>query len=139
MKKFILLTLLLLSQIFILKSETYNLDLQKSIDIAKVKSYNMLSLLQDFKIAEYNLKSATSKLKTHIELNFVTPSYSNTVESFATDTSVTYYSSKVLKYEGNLTINQPLPTDGYVYMTSGVSNTDFSSLNKRTPRLFTTF
>jgi len=139
MKKLILLSFLFLSQIPILKSETYNLDLQKSIEIAKTKSYSMLSLVQDFKIAEYNLKSATSKLKTHIELNFVTPSYSNTVESFATDTSVTYYSSKVLKYEGNLTVNQPLPTDGYLYMTSGLSNTDFSTLNKRTPRLFTTF
>ena len=139
MKKSVLIALVLCILTFPSKSETYNLDLQRSIEIAKTKSFSMLSLVQDFKIAEYNLKSATSRLKTHIELNFVSPAYSNTVQTFTTDTSVTYYSSKVLNYEGNLTISQPLPTDGYVYMKSGVSNTDLYSLNKRSPRLYTTF
>ena len=139
MKKLVLIALVLCIPFFSAKSETYHLDLQRSIEIAKTKSFSMLSLVQDFKIAEYNLKSATSSLKTHIELNFVSPAYSNTVEAFTTDTSVTYYSSKVLNYEGNLTVNQPLPTDGYVYMKSGVSNTDLYSLNKRSPRLYTTF
>ena len=138
MKKLILLALVLFYHSFSLISETYNLDLQKSIEIAKLKSYSMLSLVQDFKIAEYNLKSATSRLKTHIELNFVSPEYSNTVDAFTTDTSITYYQSKVLNYGGDLTINQPLPTDGFVYMRSGVSNTDLFNLNKRSPRLFTT-
>src|ERR1035437_9490699 len=139
MRKLILLTLILIIYSFSSKSETYNLDLQKSIEIAKLKSYSMLSLIQDFKIAEFNLKSATSSLKTHIELNFVSPAYSNTVQAFTTDTSITYYSSKVLNYGGDLTINQPLPTAGNVYIKSGVSNTDIFNLSKRSPRLFTTF
>jgi len=138
MKKSVLIALVLSILSFTSKSETYNLDLQKSIDIAKVKSFSMQSLMQDFKIAEFNLKSATSKLKTHIELNFISPNYSNTVEAFQTDTSITYYSNKILNYGGDLTINQPLPTDGYIFIQSGVSNTDIFSLQKRSPRLYTT-
>jgi len=138
MKKSVLTAFILSILSFTSKSETYNLDLQKSIDIAKVKSFSMQSLMQDFKIAEFNLKSATSRLKTHIELNFISPNYSNTVEAFQTDTSITYYSNRVLNYGGDLTINQPLPTDGYIFMQSGVSNTDIFSLQKRSPRLYTT-
>ncbi len=138
MKKYILISLLFIAQISGVKSETYNLDLQKSIEIAKIKSFNMMNLVQDFKIAENNLKSATSSLKTHINLNFVAPDYQNSVEAFKTDTSITYYSSKRLNYGSNLIINQPLPTDGSIYINSGISNTDFYSISKRTPSLYTT-
>jgi len=139
MKKLILLTLVLFFQFISLKSETYNLDLQKSIEIAKLKSYSMLSLVQDFKIAEFNLKAATSKLKTHIDLNFVSPAYSNAVDAFKTDTSITYYSSKILNYGGNLVVNQPLPTAGFVYLNTGLSNTNIYNIDKSSPRLYTTF
>jgi outer membrane protein len=71
MRKLILLTLLLSVQYLSLKAEIYDLNLTKSIAIAKEKSISMLSLAHEFKIAEYNLKSATSRLKTHINLNFV--------------------------------------------------------------------
>jgi len=134
-----LLTLVLFFASFSSKSETYNLDLQKSIEIAKEKSYNMLNLVQDFKIAEYNLKSATSRLKTHIELNFVSPEYSNRVTDFRTDTSVTYYSSKTMNYGGNIFVSQPLPTDGLLYMRSGVTNENSYNNNRSIPKLFTTF
>jgi len=138
MKKLILLTLILFIYNFSSKSEIYNLDLQKSIEIAKSKSYSMLSLIQDFKIAEFNLKTATSRLKTHIELNFVAPTYSKQISTFPTDTSITHYTSKTLNYGGDLTINQPLPTDGSIYIKSGASNSDNYSLNKRYPDIFTT-
>ena len=42
------------------KADTYLLTLQASIDLAKEKSYTMRNLKEDLKIAEYNLKSATS-------------------------------------------------------------------------------
>ena len=138
MRKIILFSILLLVPFSIIKSETYVLDLEKSIEIAKEKSFNMLNLVQDFKIAENNLKSATSSLKTHINLNFIAPDYKKSVEDFRTDTSITYYSSQRLNYGGNLVINQPLPTDGNIYVRSGISNTDFYSISKRTPSLYTT-
>lgn len=138
MRKLILFNLLLLTSFGFIKSESYVLDLDKSIAIAKEKSFNMLTLVQDFKIAENNLKSATSSLKTHINLNFIAPDYSKSVKDFSTDTSITYYSSERLNYGSTLIINQPLPTDGNIYIRSGVSNTDFYSISKRTPSLFTT-
>jgi hypothetical protein len=64
------------------KAETYHLDLDQSIMIAKNKSFEMLSLLQDIKIAEYNLKSTTSGLKTHVDLNLTLPEYTETLRQF---------------------------------------------------------
>lgn len=101
----------------------YNLDLDKSIEIAKVKSYTMQELTQDFKIAENNLKAATSRLKTHINLNFG-PEYSNILQRYQDSTGVSYYPLRQLNFNGNLTINQPLPTDGNIYIRTGVDNTE---------------
>ena len=50
----------------------------------------MLSLLQDIKIAEYNLKSTTSGLKTHVNLNLTLPEYTETIRQFE-DTSVSSF------------------------------------------------
>lgn len=105
-------------------AETYHLDLEKSIDIAKEKSYVMLRLEQDLKIAEYNLKSATSKFKTHIDLNFVSPQFTETVRQYEDSTGIYFYPVKQLNYQGNISINQPLPTDGNVFIRSGMSNYD---------------
>lgn len=137
MKKLILLLAVISTQVLSVKSETYNLDLQKSIEIAKEKSSSMLSLAEDFKIAEYNLKAATSKLKTHINLNFVSPQYTETVRQFEDSTGISFYPVKQLNYQGNLVINQPLPTDGYVYVRSGLSNYDDYFTNYRSTYLNT--
>jgi len=139
MKKITILCLVALFHYLPLSSETYILDLKKSIDIAKEKSFSMLSLVQDLKIAEYNLKSATSKLKTHINLNFVSPQYTETVRQFEDSTGISYYPVKQLNYQGNVNINQPLPTDGYVYVRSGLSNYDDFNKDNRSTYLNTRF
>jgi len=140
MKKIILLSIIFICYSLVAKSQsTYNLDLEKSIDIAKLKSYSMLKLTQDFKISEYNLKSATSSLKTHITLNLEGPNYAKDVQSYITDSSSTYFTSKRLQYGGNLLIKQPLPTAGYVSIQTGLYNKDTYTLNQRSPNLYTTF
>ncbi|MFA9388669.1 MAG: TolC family protein [Prolixibacteraceae bacterium] len=108
-----------------LQAETYELDLDMSIAIAKMKSYDMLSLKQDLKIAEFNLKSATSRFKTHVDLNMTMPDYSKKISSF-TDSigNISLYTSRKGTYLGELTISQPLPTDGRVYISSGLNNID---------------
>lgn len=130
MKKYNLLFIGFLMMCSFTKAENYNLDLAKSIELAKEKSLSMQSLIQDFKIAEYNLKSATSKFKTHVSMNFVSPQYTETVRQYEDSTGISFYPVKQLNYQGNLVVNQQLPTDGYVYMRSGVSNYDdyYSSL-----------
>jgi len=138
MKKLSLLLAVIFVQQFSVKSEIYNLDLKKSIEIAKEKSFNMLSLVQNFKITEFNLKSATSSLKTHIDMNFVSPNYSKKVEEYRTDTSLTYYTSKSLRYGGYLVVKQPLPTAGSVSIETGLFNKDTYTLNQRSPNFYTT-
>ena len=109
---------------FAVEAETYHLDLEKSIELAKSKSYSMMRLEQDLKIAEYNLKAATSRFKTHIDLNFVTPQYTETVRQYEDSTGISFYPIKQMNYQGNISVNQPLPTDGYFYARSGLSNYD---------------
>jgi outer membrane protein len=138
MKKIFLFSILLFIPFSFIKSETYVLDLNKSIEIAKEKSYDMLSLIQDFKIAEYNLKVTTSTLKTHIDMNFVAPNYNNTLDHITDSTGIRYYKTHSLNYSGDLTITQPLPTDGSISLTSGLLNDDDYINKLRSPRFSST-
>lgn len=114
-----------------LSAEVYHLDLEQSISIAKTKSYNMLSLQQDLKISEYNLKSTTAGLKTHVDMEFTLPQYTETIRSFEDTSGMTYYPVRQLNYSGGLTINQPLITDGRIYLTGSLTNTDDIYNDKR--------
>lgn len=138
MKKINIILLVLAVQLVSLKAEIYDLDLQQSINIAKEKSFNMLNLEKDFKIAEYRLKEAKSRLKTHIDLNFVLPQYSQKITEDRTSTSVTYFSTKTLDYRTYLNISQPLPTDGLLYVRTGIGNQNDYTLNESHPNLYTT-
>jgi len=124
MKKIIVLTMALISISTGLFAETYLLDLEKSISIAKEKSYDMLNLKQDLKIAEYNLNLATSKFKTHVNLTLETPIFEDKVDQQKDSSGIHYYPTKNLQFTGNLAINQPLPTDGNISLSSYVSNLD---------------
>lgn len=124
MKKFIIITLVFISISPSLFAETYLLDLEKSIDIAKQKSFDMLSLKQDLKIAEYNLNLATSRFKTHVNLTLETPIFQDIVDQQKDSSGIHYFPTKDLQFTGNLAINQPLPTDGNISLSSYVSNLD---------------
>jgi len=137
MKKLLLLSLAILCNFSMLIAETYILDLEKSIMLAKSKSYVMLSLEQDLKIAEYNLKSATARFKTHVDLTLVIPEYTETIRQFEDSTGITFYPVKQLNYQSNIEINQPLPTDGRIYIQSGLSNYDDYNSSQRLMNLNT--
>lgn len=138
-KLFLLIITMCLTTTFVVQAETYHLDLEKSIELARTKSYSMMRLEQDLRIAEYNLKAATSKFKTHIDLNFVSPQYTETVRQYEDSTGISFYPVKQMNYQGNITVNQPLPTDGYVYMRSGLSNYDDFFTDVRSTYLNTRF
>jgi outer membrane protein TolC len=121
MKRICLSILIIIVCCPVLKSENYKLTLEQSIEIAKEKSYSMLTLSQELRIAEYNLKSATSRLKTHINMNLSLPDYTETVRQKADSTGV-FFSVKQLTYTSGLTINQPLPTDGNIFIQTGLSS-----------------
>jgi outer membrane protein TolC len=105
-------------------AETYLLDLDESIAIAKMKSYDMLSLKEDLKIAEYNLQSTVNGYKTHVDLDLVTPNYTETISQYEDTTGISYYSVRQSIYSSSLVISQPLPTDGDLYISSGLKSTD---------------
>jgi outer membrane protein len=137
MRKLFFITTLLFFCTLLLKSQTTHLlTLDESIEIAKEKSFSMLRLGEDLKIAEYNLKSATSRLKTHIDMTISAPQYSETIESWNDTTGITYYYPiKNLNYSSTLTINQPLPTDGNIFVQNSLSSGDNITSNFRSSRL----
>jgi outer membrane protein TolC len=137
MKKLLLAVSFVFIYSFLLQSQsTYTLTLEESIEIAKKKSYSMLRLNEDLKIAEFNLKSATSRLKTHIDMTIGAPQYNETIESWNDTTGITYYYPvKDLGYSGVMTINQPLPTDGNIFISNMLSSSDNLKSNFRSSRL----
>ncbi|MDD2244890.1 MAG: TolC family protein [Dysgonamonadaceae bacterium] len=137
MKKLLLAISFVFIYSFLLQSQsTYTLTLEESIEIAKKKSYSMLRLNEDLKIAEFNLKSATSRLKTHIDMTIGAPQYNETIESWNDTTGITYYYPvKDLGYSGVMTINQPLPTDGNIFISNMLSSSDNLKSNFRSSRL----
>lgn len=119
------------------QTQSHLLTLEKSIEIAKKKSYTMLQLEQDLKIAEYNLKAATNRLKTHIDLNLTLPEYTETVRQFEDSLGISYYPVKQLNYSSNLSINQPLPTDGNIYIRGEARGLDDLNTDIRSATLNT--
>ena len=105
-------------------ADTYLLTLEESIELAKEKSYTMRNLKEELKIAEYNLKSATSSLKTHIDFNLKMPEFNQTVRTWDDTTGVSFYSIKRMDYGGMITINQPLITNGNIYWETGLNSYD---------------
>jgi outer membrane protein TolC len=101
--------------------QSYSLTLEESIEIAKEKSLSMLTLREELKMAEYNLKSATSTLKTHVTMNLTLPNFSNTIREKSDSTGI-FFPVKELTWSGGLTITQPLPTDGSIYIQNGLSS-----------------
>ena len=90
-KLFLICTYLYFSGLLLHSQSVHTLTLEESIEIAKTQSYSMLKLGEDLKIAEYNLKSATSRLKTHIDMSIGAPQYTQTIESWKDTTLITLY------------------------------------------------
>lgn len=105
-------------------ADIYMLTLEQSIDLAKEKSFTMRNLKENLKIAEFNLKTATSQLKTHIDFNLSFPEFNQTVRTWDDTTGVSFYSVKRLDYGGTITVNQPLITNGNVYWETTLNSYD---------------
>ena len=106
----------------VIAQQIYNLDLESSIELAKVKSKTMLILHQSLKKASYDLKAATSSFKTHVDLDFVLPQYTETIRQFEDSSGILFYPVRQNIVNSYLTISQPLPTDGSIFIRSGVQS-----------------
>jgi len=102
-------------------AQIYHLSLEESIEIAKSKSYEVQSLLQEQIIAENELKAATALLRTNMSMNFTLPQYTETIQEWQDSTGISFFQIQTLRGSGNLYFYQPLPTDGTIYITTGLS------------------
>ena len=102
----------------------YNLSLDESIKIAMEKSFRMQSLTRDLIIEENNLKAAISQMRTTVRMNFILPQYTETVNEWQDSTGISYFPVKTLRGSANLNITQPLPTDGRLYIQTGLLETN---------------
>jgi outer membrane protein TolC len=114
-----------------IKAQIYHLSLEESIEIAKSQSYEIQDLLQDKIIAENELKAQIALLRTNVSMNFVLPQYTETIHQWQDSTGISFYSERTLSGTGRLNLRQPLPTDGTIYISSGLSSINDYRFNKR--------
>ncbi len=118
--------------------KTYNLSLEESIAIARKESYSMQSLELDAIIATNNLRAAKGQVRTNVSMNFTLPQYTQTMSEYEDEAgNLSFYSVKRLFASSDLTITQPLPTAGRIYVTSGLSGTNNYNSELRTATLRT--
>jgi outer membrane protein TolC len=116
---------------FTMEAQTYHLSLEESITIAKDQSYEIQNLLLDKVIAENELKAATAQLKTNVNMFFTLPQYTETVREWEDSEGISFFSIKTLRGVGNLNIMQPLPTDGVISVSTGLSSISDYNTDKR--------
>ena len=121
------------------KAQIYHLSLEESIEIAKEQSYDIQRLLQDKIIADHELKAATARLKTNVNLNLTLPQYTESVREWEDSTGISFFSVKTLRGVSTLDIRQPLPTDGTLFVTSGFSSINDYNTDRRASQFNTRF
>lgn len=123
LKSIVLIILLAITMVSpVMAQKVYELDLDKSIAIARKQSKRMQILHQSLLMAGYHLRAATSNYKTHVSLDMVMPRYTETVRQWEDSLGISFYSVKQNQMNAYLTVNQPLPTDGYLFLSSGLQN-----------------
>ena len=113
------------------------LTLEKAQQLARQNSFKMRTLLEDFKIARFELRAARNRFKTQVNLKMDLPDYSETISSLQDSSGLHYFPLKQARYNFNLQIEQPLPTDGYLYLASGVFHVQDYFLKEQSFRLNT--
>lgn len=93
--------------------DTKYLNLGDAISIALEKSYEMKVARLEKLGAEKNLIWAKSNFKLRVDANLDIPSASEQVQEIQVPNQLPYFNTTgEMRYQGNLSITQPLPTDG---------------------------
>lgn len=104
------------------------LTLQDAIDIALKRGYNMKSLNLSLIQAEQNRLAAKYRFRTNADLTLNAPSWSERVTSVAVPNALPVYNSVgSMLMQGQFDINQPLPTDGTITLSSKAYQSDESN------------
>lgn len=103
-----------------LSAKVYQLNLDSSLERAMELSYRMKTIREDLEQARLQLKAVTHMFRTNVSMDFTFPNYNETIQQFQDSLGTYYIHLKQSTYEGNLTIRQPLPTDGNLYIKTGL-------------------
>lgn len=106
----------------LLGQQVYVLDLETSLEIALEKSHNIRTLREQLLGAEYQLEAVTNQYKTTVNLYLNGPNYSETISEFEDSIGIYYSPIKRFSLRTGLTVNQYLPTDGFIYLRLGGYN-----------------
>lgn len=118
-----------------LSQEFHYLDLDKSIALAMERSHRMRGLKEALEQSKHELRAATSRFKTHVDLDLVMPNYTETISQWEDSTGINFFPVQQLRVSSYLTIDQPLPTDGNIFIRSGFYNIDDRGRSERLTHL----
>ena len=95
------------------------LSLDDAIDIALEQGFEMKSHRLTLIQAEQSRLAAKYRFRTNIDMSFNTPSWTENVREVPVANALPVYNSLgTLRYQGQLNITQPLPTDGRISLRS---------------------
>ena len=95
------------------------LSLEEAIDIALEQGYDMKTLRLQVIEAEENRLAAKYRFRTNADISLNTPNWSENVREVQVPNGLPVYNSLgTMRYQGQLNINQPLPTDGTITLRS---------------------
>lgn len=118
-----LIILIILTTTICKAQQTYNLNLDSAIAIAKRQSFDMRSLRENLIQATYQLKSINASFKPRVDFDGFLPQYTETFDQYQDSSGIKYYHKKQSYVQGQLSFIQQLPTDGKLSIQSTVSNT----------------
>lgn len=134
-KHVIILLAFLISFMAVAAQEVHYLDLETAVAVAKNQSPSMRLLKKQLETAGYNLKSTTSAYKTHVDLDLILPQYDANIREYQDSTGLYFYPVRQNQVASYLRISQPLPTDGSLYIRSGIQNYADYNTNDRNSQL----
>lgn len=122
-----------------------DLSLEEALSIALEQSFEARTLRLDLRRAEQNAKAARGRFRTFADLQLQTPTYDQRFfEKPVPGEPSVFEQTESLEWESNLSVNQPLPTNGLLTLTGSLrllqSETYLESQDERFDdnRLFTT-
>ncbi len=105
------------------------LTLEESIAIALEKSYDMNVLEEDVISAKENLKAAKNKFRTNASLSFQLPDFTERVTEIPVANQLPVFNTTgTLRFQSELNIEQPLPTNGSIALQSLIYRRNISTL-----------
>ncbi len=109
-------------------AKEYVLTLNESIAIALEKSYEMKTLRLSLTQSEENLVAAKGRFKTNANMAFQLPDWKEAVTSIPVQDALPVYNTTgTIQYYGQFNINQPLPTNGRIRLSSSAYHRDVST------------